>query len=71
MIKGTAVKNGKLRLVLTGEDDIDKAALKALDGATAKTIKDNLRIFDYTVAEGLVLEIDIPTSPTKNQQNPT
>jgi len=64
MIKGTIVKNGKLRLILTGEDALDKEALKLLDGATVITIKDNLKVFDYTVAEGLILEV----SPREQQQ---
>lgn len=58
MIKGTIVSNGKVRLILTAETDLDKEALKALDGATARLISDNLKVYDQTVAEGLVLEID-------------
>lgn len=58
MIKGIIVSNGKLRLILIGETDLDKATLKSLDGASVKLVSDNLKIFDQTVAEGLVLEID-------------
>lgn len=63
MIKGIAIKNGKTKLILIGEDDIDKAFLKALDGATCRIIKDNLRVHEQNVSDGLILEIDL--TPTK------
>lgn len=58
MIKGIIVSNGKLRLILTGETDLDKATLKALDGATVKLVSDNVKVFDQSVAEGLLIEVD-------------
>lgn len=57
MITGTIVSNGKLRLILVGDDPIDKEALKALDGASVTLVKDNLKVFDKTVSDGLVLEV--------------
>lgn len=60
MITGITVKNGKLRIILVGEDEIDKAALKAMDGATVKAIKDNYRVGEMSIADGVVIEIDPP-----------
>lgn len=58
MIKGIVISNGKLRIILTGETDLDKAALKALDGATCKFVTENLKVFEQNVAEGIVIEVD-------------
>lgn len=65
MIKGITISNGKLRLVLVGETDIDKAALKAIDGATCKLVTDNLRVFDQTVSEGIVIEAEFKEVPDR------
>ena len=56
MIHGTIIKNGTIKLVLTGTDEIDMAVLKQLDGATVSTITDNLRIGDKHISGGLILE---------------
>jgi len=57
MIQGTIIKNGTLRLVLTGSDGVDEEVLKQLDGATVKFVSDNLKLFDRNVSGGLILEI--------------
>jgi len=57
MIKGITIANGKLRLILVGDTPLDKEILKSLDGATVTTIKDNLKVFEQSVSEGLVLEV--------------
>lgn len=67
MIKGITISNGKLRLVLMGDNAIDKEALKALDGGTAKLVKDNLKIFDQAVADCLVIEVEMPTKDTPSK----
>lgn len=70
MIRVISVKNGKLRLILTGDDAIDKETLKMADGATCKVIRDNLKVFDQSVSEGLVIEIDLPEQqvPSKSKR---
>lgn len=65
MIKGITIKNGKIRLILVGEDSIDKDLLKALDGATLRLIKDNLRIAELSIAEGAILEMEASQPPIK------
>lgn len=61
MIRGIAIKNGKLKLVLIGDDSIDKEILKSLDGATVKLVKDNYKIGEQLVTDGLLIEIESPT----------
>ena len=68
MIRGITIANGKIRVVLVGETDIDKAVLKAIDGATCKIITDNLRVFDQTVSEGIVIEAEIKEVPERPKQ---
>lgn len=58
MIKGITVSNGKTRVILTAETDLDKEVLKLLDGATCKLVTENLRVFEQNVAEGIVIEVD-------------
>lgn len=59
MIIGTVIEegNGKLKVILTSDTDVGKAALKALDGASCKAVTDNLKIFDRSVSDGLVIEV--------------
>lgn len=56
MIKGITVSNGKTRLILVPENDVDKEVLKILDGATCKLITDNVKVFDQNVTAGLLIE---------------
>lgn len=56
-IQGTTIKNGTLRLILTGSDGIDEEVLKQLDGATVKFVSDNLKLFDKNLTGALVLEV--------------
>lgn len=65
MIKGITIKNGKIRLVLVGEDSFDKDILKALDGATLRLVKDNLRIAELSISDGAILETDTGPQPAK------
>lgn len=58
MIHGTIIKNGTIKLVLTGSDEIDMAVLKQLHGATVSIITDNLRIGDKNISGGLILETE-------------
>ena len=67
MIKGITISNGKLRLVLIPENDIDEATLKSIDGATCKLITENLRVFDQTVSKGIVIEAEIKETPSKQK----
>lgn len=72
MVKGTIVKNGKLRLILQGTDNLDKEALRMLGGSTARIITDPLKFPEGTIPEGLVLEIDNPSAasvtPVKEEE---
>lgn len=69
-IQGTTIKNGTLRLVLTGSDGIDEEVLKQLDGATVKFVSENLKLFEKNLTGALVLEVipkvkkDEPTRET-------
>lgn len=56
MITGTIIKNGTLKLVLTGSDEIDVAVLKQLNGARRTLITDNLRLGDKNISGGLIIE---------------
>jgi hypothetical protein len=58
MIHGTIIKNGVLRLVLTGTDSIDEETLKQLNGAKVSFVSDNLRLFDKSLSGALILEQD-------------
>lgn len=64
MIRGIAIKNGKLKLVLLGDDSIDKEMLKALDGATVRVIKDNFKVADQNIVDGLLIELPTGTQET-------
>lgn len=59
MIEGTIIKDGILKLILTGSDEIDNACLKQLNGATCKIISDNLRVGDKLIANGLMIELEL------------
>lgn len=56
-IQGTTIKNGTIRLILTGSDGIDDEVLKQLDGATVKYVSENLKLFDKNLTGALVLEV--------------
>ena len=58
MVKGTIIKNGILQVILTGEDEVDNAVLKLLNGATCTLVTENLKIHDKTITGG------------SNQKNP-
>lgn len=67
MIEGTIIKNGDLKLVLTGTDEIDIAVLKQLNGMSCTLITDNLRVGDRSVTNGLIIEL----KKEKQQTNDT
>jgi hypothetical protein len=56
-IQGTLIKNGSLRLILTGSDGIDEEALKQLDGATVRFVSENVKLFDKNLTGALILEV--------------
>lgn len=68
-IQGTTIKNGTLRLILTGSDGIDEECLKQLDGATVKFVSENLKLFDKNLTGALVLEV-LPKTK-KDEQSDT
>ena len=59
MITGTTLKNGSLRLILTGSDSIDEQVLKELDGATCRFVSDNLKLVDKNLTGALILMVEI------------
>lgn len=65
MITGTILKNGDIKLVITGSDEIDIAVLKQLNGATCKVITDNLRIGDKSISGGLIIQ----STPTTSKED--
>jgi hypothetical protein len=65
MITGTTLKNGTLKLILTGSDEIDQAVLKQLNGATCRVITDNLRLGDKNIAGGLIIETEKKDDTTR------
>lgn len=69
MITGTILKNGDIKLVITGSDEIDIAVLKQLNGATCKVIADNLRIGDKSISGGLIIQ-STPTTSNKEDELP-
>ena len=69
MITGTILKNGDIKLVITGSDEIDIAVLKQLNGATCKVITDNLRIGDKSISGGLIIQ-STPTPSNKEDELP-
>ena len=69
MITGTILKNGDIKLVITGSDEIDIAVLKQLNGATCKVITDNLRIGDKSISGGLIIQ-STPTISSKEDELP-
>jgi len=66
MIEGTTIKNGTLKLILTGTDEIDREILKKLNGATCKLVSDNFKVGDRSIAEGLLIEL--VTTPTERSR---
>jgi hypothetical protein len=66
MIEGTIVKNGKIRLIITGTDSIDTEILKQLDGATCRLISENYKLGDKSISNGLLIEI----TPERTPDNP-
>jgi hypothetical protein len=69
MIQGTILKNGVLRLLLTGSDSMDEDCLKQLDGATVKFVSENLKLFDKNLTGALVLEVT--HKPKSDDREPT
>jgi hypothetical protein len=61
MITGTVIKNGVIKIILTGSDDIDIAILKTLNGATCTVIADNFRLGDKSIAGGLIIQASVDT----------
>ena len=60
MIQGTIIKNGVIKLILTGTDDIDMAILKQLNGATISVITENHRLGDHNISGGLLITQNQP-----------
>ena len=58
------MKNGIIKLFLTGTDSIDEAILKELNGATCKLVTENFRLGDKSITGALILEktVDKPSS---------
>lgn len=69
-MKVTIIKNGSTRLILIPEDDFDKAVIKEMDGCVCVPIKENLKIFDQSVSEGLVLDTKHKISNPKTIEKP-
>lgn len=57
MINGTTLKNGTLRVILTGSDSIDEQVLKQLDGATCRFVTENLKLVDKNLSGALIIEL--------------
>lgn len=68
MITGTIIKNGTLRVVITGSDEIDLAVLKQLNGATCTLITDNLRLGDKSISGGLIIEVNEKKDETRTRE---
>lgn len=62
-MKTILVKNGSTKIFLIPEDDFDKLAIKELNGCIATIISDNLKFFDQSLSDGIVLD-----SSKKNDQ---
>jgi hypothetical protein len=58
MIDATILKNGKLKLILSGGDDIDGQVLKLLNGATCRLVADNYKLGDKNLAGCLMIEVE-------------
>jgi hypothetical protein len=56
MITGTILKNGVIKLFLTGTDSIDEAILKELNGAHCKLVTENFRLGDKSITGALIIE---------------
>jgi len=56
MITGTTIKDGTVRLILTGTDEIDNAVLKALSNGRCKLVSENYRMGDKSITGGLLIE---------------
>ena len=63
MITGIILKDNTLRLVLTGNDEMELAVLKALNGATCTLVTDNLRIGDRNITNALIVGINTSVEP--------
>ena len=62
MIEGTIIKNGTLKIILTGNDEIDREVLKKMNGAICKLVTDNLKIGERSIAEGILIEPPAPNT---------
>lgn len=67
MIDATIIKNGTIKLILTGSDNIDTECLKMLNGATCKLITDNLKVGDKSISNGLILEMVAEDKPARSK----
>jgi hypothetical protein len=56
MITGITIKNGIIRLILTGSDEIDREVLKRLQGGKVTFVSENLRVGETLITGGLVIE---------------
>jgi hypothetical protein len=62
MITGEILSNGTLKLILQGDDEVSKAAIRALDGATVKVFVEPIRILDKNIPEGAIVELKKTTT---------
>lgn len=68
MITGTILKNGTLKLIVTGSDEVDMAVLKQLNGATCTLITENLRLVDKNISGGLIIEVNEKKDDDKHRE---
>lgn len=59
MIEGTIIKNGKIKLVIYGTDEIDEAILKQLSNAKVTLSIENMRLGDKNIVTSLTIEENI------------
>lgn len=61
MIEGTILKNGSLRILLEGTDEIDEQVLKQLDGATCRLVTENFSLGKKNIAGCLMIQVERET----------
>ncbi len=58
MILAEILVNGSIKLILHGDDEVSKAAIRSLDGATCKLFTEAVRIVDKNIPEGLTITVE-------------
>lgn len=64
-MKATIIKNGSIKLLVIPDDEFDKLAIKELNGCVVTVITDNLKFFEQSLSEGILIDSNKKTETIK------